>query len=79
MLQGRDLARCVAIRYRDIRVSDGLPSVAEGRQRRPALRPVPALARQQWRADAGATPKTLQAPHLQGSKDVPQVPGTATR
>ena len=74
MLQGGNIARCVAIRDRDIRVSDRLPSVAEGRQRRPTVCALSPLARKQWCADAGATPQTLQAPHLQGSEDVPQVP-----
>ena len=64
----------MAVRNRGVRVSDGLPAVAEGEQRRPSVRAIPALAREQWSAHAGAAPKTLQDPHFQGSEDVPQVP-----
>lgn len=77
MLQGGNVARCVAVWNRDIRVSDGLPAVAESRKRRPAVRPVSALAREQRRADARETAETLQAHHLQSPEDVPQVSGTA--
>lgn len=69
----------MAVRDRDIRVPDGLPALAESRERRPALRPIPALARKQWRSDAREATQTLQAAHLQSPEDVPQVPGTAAR
>lgn len=77
MLQGGNITRRVAVWNRDIRVSDGLPAMAESRERRPAVRPLSALAREQRCADAREAAQTLQAAHLQSTEDVPQVPGTA--